>query len=175
MNRQQPNAQVNAMSRLLEPHRLVPMAILVVCAALWPRAAAKVLTAVAAMVALFVVAEAVFRIVAGHGTGPAGFISVFAVAVPLGVLGLRQPLRAGWLLLVVGTLLAASLSGAALTVAVPVMLIGGLFLLAGYQESRPGRSGRGNRTSGPADSSGDQWSGGGEDQEVVGDERAEYG
>ncbi|WIY00770.1 hypothetical protein QRX60_43075 [Amycolatopsis mongoliensis] len=101
----------------------VPMAVLTFCAARWPRAAAGVLTVVAVAVALFVVADALF----GFRAGPAAFIAGFAVAVPLGVLGLRRPVRAGWLLLAVGTLLTAS---GAVTVGIPVLVGGGIFLLA---------------------------------------------
>lgn len=104
----------------------VPMALLAFCAARWPRPATGVLTVVAAVVALFVAADAVFRL----KTGPAGFLGVFAVAGPLGVLGLRRPARAGWLLLGMGTPLVASAGGAAVTVGIPVMLAGGLFLFS---------------------------------------------
>ncbi|WP_020662071.1 hypothetical protein [Amycolatopsis benzoatilytica] len=105
---------------------LVPMAGLTFCAARWPHAAAGVLTAAAAVVAVFVLLDAALRL----RTGPVGFISVFAVAVPLGVLGLRRPVRAGWLLLAVGALLALSAGAAAVTVGLPVLLAGGLFLLS---------------------------------------------
>jgi predicted anti-sigma-YlaC factor YlaD len=112
---------------------VVPMAVLVVCAVRWPRPAAGVLTVVAAIVAVFVVVDLVFGISAGIRIGPVGFVSVLAAAVPIGVLGLRSPVRAGWLLLLMGVPLAASLGGAAVVVAVPIVIVGGLFLLAGRQ------------------------------------------
>jgi hypothetical protein len=61
-----------------------------------------VLTVVTALVASFVVLDGVFGIVPRDEIGPVASITVFAVAVPLGFLGLHRPLRAGWLLLLVG-------------------------------------------------------------------------
>ncbi|TNC20665.1 hypothetical protein [Amycolatopsis alkalitolerans] len=113
---------------------LVPMAALVVCAALWPRMATNLLTIAAAIVALFILIDLAFDIVHEDDVGPVGAIAAFAVAVPLGVLGLRRPVHAGWLLVLVGAPLLASLHGSAMAVAVPVVLVGGLYLLAGYRK-----------------------------------------
>jgi hypothetical protein len=94
-----------------------------------PGPAAKVLTASAALVAAFVVVDAMFGVVPRDEIGPVGSIAVFAVAVALAFLGVHRPATAGWLLLLVGTVnLGGGASGIA--VAVPVLAAGGLYLLA---------------------------------------------
>jgi hypothetical protein len=135
---------------LLSLSWVVPMVALAVYALRRPETATTVLTVVAALVASFVVLDAAFDIVPRDEIGPVGSITVFAVAVALGFLGLHRPAPAGWLLLLVGAAnLAgvfarmldrgdgATLGGSAGAVAVPVLIIGGLFLLAAALEPRP--------------------------------------
>ncbi|HEU4947601.1 MAG TPA: hypothetical protein VFT31_10635 [Kribbella sp.] len=127
-----------------------PMVALAVYALRRPETATKVLTVLAGVVALFVVLDAVLGIVPRDDVGPVGSIAVFAVAVVLGFLGLRRPFPAGLLLLLVGAAnlagavatagsedgrpLGAALRGSSGAVAVPVLVIGGLFLLAALVE-----------------------------------------
>jgi hypothetical protein len=140
---------------LLSACWFVPTAALAVYALRRPEPATTVLTVVTALVASFVVLDGVFGIVPRDEIGPVASITVFAVAVPLGFLGLHRPLRAGWLLLLVGAAnladvlarmlgagdgppLGAALGGSSGAVAVPVVIIGGLFLVAASVD--PGRN-----------------------------------
>jgi hypothetical protein len=101
------------------------------------------------------VLDGVFGMVPRDEIGPVASIIGFAVAVPLGFLGLHRPLRAGWLLLLVGATnlagvlawmlgagdgpaLGAALGGSSGAAAVPVVIIGGLFLVAASVD--PGRN-----------------------------------
>jgi hypothetical protein len=150
---------------LLSASWFVPMVALAVYALRRPEMATTVLTVVTALVAAFVVLDGVFGIVPRDEIGPVASIIVFAVAVPLGFLGLHRPLRAGWLLLLVGAAnladvvakilgagdgppLGAALGGSSGAVAVPVVIIGGLFLVAASlehgrtEESPTARAGR---------------------------------
>jgi hypothetical protein len=107
-----------------------------------------VLTILTVVVAAFVMLDALFGIVPQDKVGPVGSIAVFAVAVALGFLGLRRTARAGMLLLLLvgaanlagvfatmlerdGAPLGAALSGFSGAVAIPVLVVGALFLLAG--------------------------------------------
>jgi hypothetical protein len=127
------------------------MVALAVVALRRPEIATTVLTVVTAVLASFVVLDGVFGIVPRDEIGPVASIGVFAVAVPLGFLGLHRPLRAGWLLLLVGAAnlvdvfvrmlgandgppLDAGLGGSSGAVAVAVVIIGGLFLVAASLE-----------------------------------------
>ena len=131
----------------------VPMIVLAVYALRRPETATRVLTVVAALVAVFVVLDEVYAIVPSDEIGPVAAISVFAVAVALGSLGLHRPARAGRLLLLVGAaslvsvfakLLEseagqpdAALGGSSAAAAIPALIIGGLFLLAASRKPRP--------------------------------------
>jgi hypothetical protein len=139
---------------LLTAAWVVPMVVLAAYALRRPEPAARVLAVVAVVVASFVVLDAVLDIVPRDEIGPVGSIAVFATAVALGFLGLRRQVRAGWLLLLVG---AANLAGAVVTafgaadggppgaglggssgaVAIPVLVIGGLFLVSGLAARTP--------------------------------------
>jgi hypothetical protein len=136
---------------LLSASWFVPMVALAVVALRRPEIATTVLTVVTAVLASFVVLDGVFGIVPRDEIGPVASIGVFAVAVPLGFLGLHRPLRAGWLLLLVGAAnlvdvfvrmlgandgppLDAGLGGSSGAVAVAVVIIGGLFLVAASLE-----------------------------------------
>jgi hypothetical protein len=136
----------------------VPMIVLVVFALRRPDTATRVLTVVAALGAVFVVLDALFGIVSADEIGPVASITVFAVAVALGFLGLHRPARAGWLLLLVGTANLvgvflrmlesgtgppdATLGGSSSAVAVPVLIIGGLLLLAASRKPGPDHDAR---------------------------------
>lgn len=132
----------------------VPGAILCVLAYLWPRAAGTVLVALAALVVVSNVIAAVL------GPAPRSWNVVDlmgalapSVAAAGGVLGLRRPAQAGWLLIAlalgqaVGALgpmfhgsgepWSAALSSSTGAPVVPVLVIGALFLLAGYWPQRP--------------------------------------
>jgi hypothetical protein len=142
---------------LLSASWVVPTVAMAVYAVRRPETATKVLAVIAVLAALFVVVDAVAGIVPRNEIGPVGSIVVFAVAVALGFLGLYRPVPAGWLLLLVGGAnlagvvaktiepgdgapLGAALGGSSGAVAVPVLVIGALFLLAGYWESRSDRA-----------------------------------
>jgi hypothetical protein len=137
---------------------LVPMIVLAVYALRRPDSATRVLTVVAALVAVFVVLDAVFAIVPADEIGPVASITVFAVAVALGCLGVHRPARAGGLLLLVGaanlvdvlaTMLdsgagppGATLGGSSTAAAVPILIIGALFLIAAAGTPRSDRDAR---------------------------------
>lgn len=114
---------------------LIPMIALSVFSLYRPLTASTVMTLVAIVVALFVVVDVVFRIVPRDEIGPIGSIAVFATAITLACLGLRQPSTAGLLLLLIG---AANIGGGAsgIAVAVPTLMIGVLYLLAGHGQAR---------------------------------------
>jgi hypothetical protein len=133
----------------------VPMAALAVYALLRPASAVAVLMPVAVFVASFVLIDGAFGILPRDAVGPVGAIAVFAVAVPLGFLAAHRPVPAGWLLLLLGAASLAgvflealgtgdarpaggALGGSSAAVAVPVLLIGGLFLVAGYGVGKTG-------------------------------------
>jgi hypothetical protein len=137
----------------------LPMVALSVYGLRRPEAATKVMLVVAALVSLFVVLEQFFRGVT-ENAGPIGSIAVFAVSVALGLLGLRRPLPAGSLMILLGaTSLGAALSrsvgsgdGASIgdalgassgAVALPALVIGGLYLVAAA-----GQAWRGHRSHG---------------------------
>lgn len=109
---------------------LIPMIAMSVFSFYRPYTASTVMTLVAIVVALFVVVDVVFRIVPRDEVGPIGSIAVFATAIPLACLGLRRPSTAGLLMLLVGVANIGG-GGSGLAVAVPTLMIGVLYLLAG--------------------------------------------
>lgn len=128
---------------LLSASWVVPMVALAGYPWWRPDPAARVLTVVAALVASLVVLDVVADIVPDDEIGPVGSIAAFAVAVALGFRGLHRAALAGWLLLVGASTLAGVLAkvfeagagaqgagGSAGAVAIPVLIIGGLFLFA---------------------------------------------
>ena len=111
-----------------------------------PATASPLLMVAAAVVMLFVVLDAAVDIVP-HGAGPVGAIAVFAVAVPLGCLGVHLPAKAGALLVVVGAVslnitiwtrsgagAGAALGGSSGAVAVMTFVFGALFLAVAAAE-----------------------------------------
>ena len=137
-----------ASAALISASWVVPMLALSAYALWRPAPATRVLTVVAAVVAVLVVLDEMLDVVPRDEVGPVGSIAVFAVAVALGFLGLHRPVAAGWLMLLVGTAnlaavvskvlqpgdgapAGAALGGSSGAVAVPVLVIGVLFLIAG--------------------------------------------
>jgi hypothetical protein len=127
---------------------LVPLAALVALALVLPDRAVAVLTWVTGAVVVFVLLAGTLLDPRGQA-GPIGAITVFALSVALAFLGVRQPRPAGLLMvaaaagLVVAQLLAAAvhghhagIGGSTAAVVVPVLALGGLFLLAGSLEHR---------------------------------------
>lgn len=120
-----------------------------------PKHATRLLTVIAGLTALFGLLDEAFGTVPRDRIGPVGAIAGFAVAVALGFLGLHRPLPAGWLLILLGATnlvgilanmlstpdgrpLRAALTGSSGAVAIPTLLIGGLFLIAALLERAPG-------------------------------------
>jgi hypothetical protein len=139
----------------------VPMVALSIYALLRPAAAGPVLVGATAMVAVFTVVDSAFGIVPRDDWGPVAAVAVFALGVVLAFLGLHRARLAGLLMILAGiaqltaTLLGvvieeadglgpgATLGGSSGVVVLPLLVIGGLFLLAGSLEHRNGsRSGR---------------------------------
>jgi hypothetical protein len=131
---------------------VLPTAVLAVYALIRPKPAVTVLTAVAFAVAAFVIIDQLLDVVPRDEVGPVGAIAVFAVGVALGFLGLHRPARAGGLLLLVGAANVAGVfarmlesdgavvrhafGGSSGAAAILVLVLGLLFLRAGWCESR---------------------------------------
>jgi hypothetical protein len=131
----------------------VPMIALAGYALRRPGPATTVLAVLVAASALFVVLDATFDLVDRDGVGPVGSIAVFVVCVAAGFLGLSRPWTAGWLLIIAGAANlagpmtrvlesrgAGGFGGSATAVAVPALLIGGLYLAAEPRDHGQSRS-----------------------------------
>ena len=134
----------------------IPMVALSVYALLRPAAAGPVLAGATGMVAVFTVVDSAFGIVPRDDWGPVAAVVVFALAVALAFLGLHQARLAGMLMILVGIAqLTATLIGVVIeaadglgpdaifrgssgVVVLPLLIIGGLFLLAGSLEDLNG-------------------------------------
>lgn len=139
---------------------LVPLLGLSAFALLRPEPAGPVFVVVTAVVLLFTLADSAFGIVPRDDVGPVAAVTVFALGVALAFLGLHRARLAG-LLMVVAALVqltatviavavqgggegpgpSAMLGGSSGVVVVPLLLIGGLFLVAGtldHESLRPG-------------------------------------
>jgi hypothetical protein len=136
----------------------LPMVALSAYVLVRPAAATTALVVIAILVSLFIVLDTVFRLLPRH-IGPVGPVAVFAVAVAGAFLGMRRPVLAGSLLVLLGI---ASLGAAVETVTGPgetapigvafggsfgavgvaVLVVGGLFLLAGAWEAWLGHRSR---------------------------------
>jgi hypothetical protein len=141
-----------ATGALLSALWVLPTAVLAVYALIRPKPAATVVTAVAVAVAAFVVLDQLLDIVPTDDVGPIGAIAVFAAGVVLGFLGLHRPVQAGGLLMLVaaanlagvfarmleseGAVVRHPFGGSSGAAAVPALVLGALFLLAGWCESR---------------------------------------
>jgi hypothetical protein len=128
-----------------------PMVALSVVAVRFPTRAAPWLAGLTGAVAVLTLLDAAFQLVDRDALGPAVGITVFALAVSLGFLGLRRSTLAGALLLVLGVAqlaataigfvsewaegggpsLADMLTTSSGVIVVPMLVVGLLFLLAG--------------------------------------------
>jgi hypothetical protein len=115
-----------------------------------PITAGRTLVWVTAGVLLLSLADAALDIVPRDDWGPVAAIAVFALLLPLGVLGLHQARRVGLLMVVAGlaqlvaTMIATAvhadggpavrLNGSSGAVVLPLLIVGVLFLLAGSLE-----------------------------------------
>lgn len=135
----------------LDASWLVPMLALGALA-WWRPGVAEPVLIVATVVAL--ATDAVEMVVGDHGRGadaPVGTISLFAVAVAVGVLGWHRPKVAGWLLLAVAVLptvielvgtdvpLHGLLGGSTAAGTVPFVVVGVLYALAAHQQAAADR------------------------------------
>ena len=133
---------------------LVPMVALVVVALRLPDLAVLLLPALAMVATGFVLVDAFWHLVP-RDVGPVDALTVFVLAVPIGLTGLRRPLLAGGLLVWLGVVLlvtsgitrhglplGAVLGGSSGALVLPQLLIGGLLLLAGWLDHTDDRSDR---------------------------------
>lgn len=134
----------------------MPMVALSVHALLRPAAAGPVLAGATGMVAVFTVVDSAFGVVPRDDWGPVAAVAVFALAVALAFLGLHRARLAGVLMILAGiaqltaTLIGvvieaadgagpdAAIGGSSGVVVLPLLVIGGLFLLAGSLEDLNG-------------------------------------
>lgn len=130
---------------------VLPLIALSAYAVRSPRAAGPLFVTLTVVVVLFILADSVLGIVS-RGAGPVGAVAVFALAVPLAFVGMHRAKLAGVLLLGAGSALLAAtrghLGGSSGAVALPILVIGLLFLLSAVLDHRsvsPGpRAGRGH-------------------------------
>lgn len=127
---------------------LLPLLGLAALALLRATIAEGVFVAATVVVALFTLADSAFGIIPRDDWGPVAAITVFALAIALGFLGLRRPALAGILLLGVGVAQAGAVllvrvgiggdrvfgGGSSSIVIVPVLIGGALYVLAGRRD-----------------------------------------
>ncbi|WP_156400025.1 hypothetical protein [Phycicoccus sp. Soil748] len=77
----------------------LPLIALSVLALVWPGRSSKVLPVVLALVAGWVIVDALAHVIDRDVRGPVGVVSMFAVLIPCGLLGVHRAAEAGWLLL----------------------------------------------------------------------------
>lgn len=77
----------------------LPLIALSVLALVWPGRGSKVLPVVLALVAGWEIVDAVTHVIDRDVWGPVGVVSMFAVLIPCGLLGVHRAAEAGWLLL----------------------------------------------------------------------------
>lgn len=135
---------------------LLPLACLSALAVRRPAAAGPVFVVITALASLFTVADSALDIVPRDELGPVAAIVMFALGVSLAFLGLRRPLLAGFLMVVGGLAqLAANLivvavratgdapgpgsvlGGSSGVVIVPLLVVGLMFVLAGWLGGEP--------------------------------------
>ena len=135
---------------------VVPLVTLSVFALLRPAAAGPVLVGVTIVIVAFTLADSALGIVPRNDWGPVAAIIVFALGVALAFLGLHRARLAGLLMVVTGvaqlaaTLVAvavqgrgegpgpsAMLGGSSGVVVMPLLLVGMLFLVAGFLGDEP--------------------------------------
>lgn len=132
--------------------QLVPIIILAVLALWKPAWAAPVFVVITVLVVLFNILDSAFGLLDRNVLGPIGSISVLALALSLGFLGLRRTTLAGILLVVLAVAqfvatvvgffsrmagmdeappIGAMLGGSSGVVVVPILIVGILFWVAG--------------------------------------------
>lgn len=113
---------------------VVPVVALTAYTLLRPARAEQVLIVASAVVAAFVLLQALTGVVPTDDAGPVGTLAALALSVPLAFLGLHRAGMAGRLLLGVGAALLLSgflgaPAGSATALAAPLLLFGLLFLV----------------------------------------------
>ena len=134
----------------------VPMVVLSVMALVWPDLSSKVFPVVLAVVAGFVIVDGLAHMIDRDTWGPVGMISMFAVLIPCGLLGVHRAAEAGWLLLVGagaqfaatgasmdragGQSLWSALGGSTGVLVLPFLLLAALFLAVAAAERWTGHA-----------------------------------
>lgn len=143
---------------------IVPLLALSAIAAIWPAVAVRVLEIVVGLFAVYSISNAFAEFVP-RDVGPSVAIAAIAISIPLAVLGLNRPIAAGLMLLATGVVTMAelfitaathadgggggigfALGGSSGSAALPALMIGTLFLVAGVlaesgrTHSRPAHS-----------------------------------
>jgi hypothetical protein len=137
----------------------VPLVVLGVLAVLWPGPSSTLLPIVLAVVAGWVIVDSFAHIVDHDTWGPVGSVSMFAVAVPCGLLGVHRAAEAGWLLIAGaaaqsvatvagmdragGQTLGSALGGSTGVLVIPFLVLAALFLAVAAAERRTGHARRG--------------------------------
>lgn len=133
---------------------VVAVVVLSLLAVRLPRLAPTLLGVAVALLLVFAVVEAMVSVVP-RGSGPVVAIAALVIAVPLAFLGLRRARLGGWLLVVAGMAPLVEivarvlrgggsglhLGGSSGVVAVPLILVGLLFLLGAISGPRGSREG----------------------------------
>ncbi|HET9127248.1 MAG TPA: hypothetical protein VFN73_04145 [Propionibacteriaceae bacterium] len=131
----------------------VPAVGLSVLAIIRPAVLGPVLVGLSVVVIVFNDIDAAARLIPRDTYGPVGVVAVLMLAAAIGFLGLHRPLLAGVLLVALaigqavaavagrdvagGEPLGAVFSGSTGIVVIPLLVIGGLFLLAGRPPTHP--------------------------------------
>jgi hypothetical protein len=113
---------------------VLPAAALGAFTVLRPARAEQVLIVATALVALFIVVQALTDVIPSDDVGPVGTIAALAISIPLALLGLHRAGMAGRLLVGLGLVLGISgllgaPAGSATALALPLLVFGVLFLL----------------------------------------------
>lgn len=113
---------------------VLPAAALGVFTVLRPARAEQVLIVATALVAGFIVVQALTHAIPSDDVGPVGTIAALATSIPLALLGLHRAGMAGRLLVGLGLVLGVSgllggPAGSATALALPLLVFGVLFLL----------------------------------------------
>jgi len=134
----------------------VPMVALSVMALVRPELSSRVLPVVVAVVAGWVIVDSLAHIIDRDTWGPVGTISMVAVLIPCGLLGVHRASAAGWLLLLgtaaqfVATLagmdraggqsLWSAFGGSTGVMVLPFLVLAALFLAVAAAEPRRGHA-----------------------------------
>jgi hypothetical protein len=135
----------------------VPLIALSVLALVWPGPGSRVLPFVLALVAGWVIVDGLVHVVDRDAWGPVGAVSMFAVAIPCGLLGLHRAAEAAWLLLAAaaaqlvatvagmdragGQGLWSALGGSSGVLVLPLLVLAAAFLAVAAAERWTGHAG----------------------------------